>query len=361
VFAAALGHEAGAAATCETAQTCVRCDHVFAAALGHEPGEEATCETNQICTRCEEVLVAALDHEAGAEATCETAQTCTRCDKVLVAALGHEAGAEATCETAQTCVRCDHVFAAALGHEAGAEATCETAQTCTRCDKVLVAALGHEAGAKATCTAAQTCTRCDHVFEPALGHNVVKYAAKEPTCSQVGWKAYEACSRCNYSTYSEIAKKAHTNTSVVTDPTCTEEGYTTNTCSVCGNVSKSDTVAALGHKLSHVEAKDATAEAEGNVEYWSCESCQGMWSDEECTKSITEDAIVLPKLEAPATEATTEATTEAPTNAIDDTTTIGTTTENEGSKTPAILVGSLAVLAVAALVIFLGIKKFGKK
>ena len=44
----------------------------------------------------------------------------------------------------------------------------------------------------------------------------------------------------------------HEYTSVVTAPTCTEKGYTTNTCSLCGNVYTSDETAALGHSYDSV-------------------------------------------------------------------------------------------------------------
>ena len=36
------------------------------------------------------------------------------------------------------------------------------------------------------------------------GHNLAGYGAKEPTCVEVGWKDYEACLNCSYSTYVEI-------------------------------------------------------------------------------------------------------------------------------------------------------------
>ena len=37
------------------------------------------------------------------------------------------------------------------------------------------------------------------------GHIIVEHEAKEPDCnSEVGWKAYETCSRCDYTTYEEI-------------------------------------------------------------------------------------------------------------------------------------------------------------
>ena len=58
----ALGHTAGDAATCTTAQICTVCEEELVAALGHTPGAEATCTTAQICTVCEEELVAKLDH-----------------------------------------------------------------------------------------------------------------------------------------------------------------------------------------------------------------------------------------------------------------------------------------------------------
>jgi hypothetical protein len=204
--------------------------------------------------------------------------------------------------------------------------------------------LGHKAGAAATCKSAQTCTRCDYVFEVALGHNMAKYVAKEPTCTQAGWEEYEACTRCDHSTRKEIAAKGHSYESVITEPTCTEEGFTTNTCSVCGDTNKSDTVKALGHKLNHVEAKAATTEAEGNIEYWHCETCQGMWTDEACTKSTTKDAVTVPKLKAPANDVTI---------------TVGAMKDDDNASFP--WLGGLVVLAVLAVIVLLGVKKFGKK
>ena len=102
--------------------------------------------------------VAALGHTAGAEATCTTAQTCTVCGTELVAALGHTAGAEATCTTAQTCTVCGTELVAALGHTeevvAGKDATCTEAgltegKNCSVCGETLVAqeeipATGHK-------------------------------------------------------------------------------------------------------------------------------------------------------------------------------------------------------------------------
>ena len=61
---------------------------------------------------------------------------------------------------------------------------------------------------------------------PALGHDTTEYEAKAPTCAEIGWNAYEKCSRCDYTTYVEIpATGDH-----VYDNACD-----TN-CNVCGDV-----------------------------------------------------------------------------------------------------------------------------
>ena len=95
------------------------------------------------CSRCDHKVaqeeVPALGHTAGAEATCTTAQTCTVCNAELVAALGHDMMTHTetlpTCtETGLTagaeCSRCDHKTGLeeipALGHD-------YAEGQCTRC------------------------------------------------------------------------------------------------------------------------------------------------------------------------------------------------------------------------------------
>ena len=46
-------------------------------------------------------------------------------------------------------------------------------------------------------------------YNRALGHDLRHVDAKAPTCTETGWDAYDACSRCDYSTYEEIAAKDH--------------------------------------------------------------------------------------------------------------------------------------------------------
>ncbi len=134
--------------------------------------------------------------------------------------------------------------------------------TCTVCERTRteeVAALGHDLvhhDAKApTCTeigwdAYDTCSRCDYTTyaeKAALGHDLVHHDAKVPTCTEIGWDAYDTCSRCDYTTYAEKAALGHDYIAAVTAPTCTEQGYTTHTCSRCGDSYKDTYVNALGH------------------------------------------------------------------------------------------------------------------
>ena len=48
--------------------------------------------------------------------------------------------------------------------------------------------------------------------------------------------------------------------------------------------------------LKHVDAKAATAAAEGNIEYWYCDGCKKYFSDAAATKEITKAATVTAKL-----------------------------------------------------------------
>jgi hypothetical protein len=97
---------------------------------------------------------------------------------------------------------------------------------------------------EATCTSPATC-ECGKTNGEPLGH---KYQSKvtDPTCTEKGYTTYTCACGDTYKG-DEVAAKGHEYESVVTAPTCTEKGYTTYTCA-CGDTYKGDEVAATGHK-----------------------------------------------------------------------------------------------------------------
>lgn len=66
-------------------------------------------------------------------------------------------------------------------------------------------------GGEATCTAAAKCGGCGQPYgnNDLNNHDIEHHEAKAATCTEVGWEAYDTCSRCTYTTYREIPA-AHT-------------------------------------------------------------------------------------------------------------------------------------------------------
>ena len=83
-----------------------------------------------------------------------------------------------------------------------------------------------------------------------LGHDIHQFAAKEETCTEVGWGAYEGCSRCDYGTYAEIPALGHDEiVHAAQVQTCLGIGWETYvTCSRC-DYSTYEELPALGHRV----------------------------------------------------------------------------------------------------------------
>lgn len=84
---------------------------------------------------------------------------------------------------------------------------------------------------------------------PALNHDLKQYAAKAPTCTEIGWNAYETCSRCDHTTYTELPALNHDYQAVTVAPTCEADGYTVFTCSRCKDSYTADPTDQLGHQF----------------------------------------------------------------------------------------------------------------
>ena len=138
---------------------------------------------------------------------------------------------------------------------------------------------------EATCT--QTgytgdtyCTDCDKLLETgkelaALGHDYKATVTKQPTITEEGVRTY-TCTRCN-SSYTESIEKLpeeqHTHNytgSITKEATCTEAGVRTYTCS-CGD-SYTENIPATGHSYVSKVTKAATTTEEGIMTY-TCSKC----------------------------------------------------------------------------------------
>ncbi len=339
--------------------TCIRGDHTYTEVIekiAHSYGagvETApTCVTDgyttYTCTVCQATKTEAGEHALGhLYDGVQTNPTCTEdgyvtytcqnegcghsyvdgVDKIpSLAALGHDNnGPDATCTTDKVCARgCGEVLKKALGHdrtqvEAKAP-TCtdigwEAYETCKRdCGYTTykeIPKLGHdETGPDATCTTDKVCARgCGEVLKKALGHDQTQVEAKAPTCTDIGWEAYETCSRCDHTTYVEKSAlghdetgadatcttdkvcaregcdvvleeaKGHSYESTVIAPTCTEQGYTLYECSACDSSYKDTFVEALDHDYEKVVTQP-TCTVDGWITY-TCkvETCQHTYTD----------------------------------------------------------------------------------
>ncbi len=253
------------------------------AAPGHTPGAEATCTEAQICTVCKTVLAEALDHDYTSEVT--TDPTCTEsgirtytCNNdsthtytEVIDPLNHidVNPVDGICDRCNTDI-CTHNETTVTER---VEAECEKAGnikywTCNICEKMF---------SDEEC---KTIVAAENVIIPALNHKdtLVQVEAKTPTCTDIGWDAYEYCTACDYTTYAE---KGALNHDIITDkavaPTCTTTGLTEGShCSRCNDATiEQKVVPALNHKdtLVQVEAKTPTCTEIGWDAYEYCTAC----------------------------------------------------------------------------------------
>ena len=85
------------------------------------------------------------------------------------------------------------------------------------------------------------------IFEITVNGHEHEYEAvvTEPTCTEGGYTTYTCACGDTY-VADEVDALGHSHEAVVTEPTCTEGGYTTYTCA-CGDTYVADEVDALGH------------------------------------------------------------------------------------------------------------------
>ena len=272
----------------------------------HSGGTETpTCTTGKTCAKCG-AQYGKLGHDWGAWQSrgnnSEHFRTCQRdgCDAVDTASCSGDSSA--TCITLGTCTTCGgqyysaHTFPANQGWDSDAE---NHWVSCTVCHeaKTKVGAHFFVQGNDSSCLkSAATCvsppvyyTNCAYCYRkgtdtyvhPWYGpdpnnHDLVHHDAKAPTCTEIGWNAYDACQRegCTYTTKVEIPalkhKLVHHDAKA---PTCTEIGWEEyDTCSRCDYTTKVELLA-LKHNLVHHDAKAPTCTETGWDEYDTCSRC----------------------------------------------------------------------------------------
>ena len=270
------------------------------------PQYKATCTKVAVCTSCLMSYGEYGPHDWGAWQSrgnnSEHIRHCQRdgCDAVDTASCSGDSSA--TCITLGTCSTCGGQYYSAHAFPAGQNWHSDDKNhwlSCTVCHeaKTKMGAHWFVQGTVSVCLkSAATCvapavyyTNCDYCYhkgtdtyvDPYNGpdpnnHDLVHHDAKAPTCTEIGWDAYETCQRegCTYTTKVEIPalkhKLVHHDAKA---PTCTETGWEEyDTCSRCDYTTKVELLA-LKHNLVHHDAKAPTCTEIGWDEYDTCSRC----------------------------------------------------------------------------------------
>lgn len=114
-------------------------------------------------------------------------------------------------------------------------------------------------------------------------HSFSSSVTKEPTCTEDGEKTF-TCS-CGKDSYKEKIPASHFyEIEETVSPTCTSEGYTVFSCSVCGDTYESEKTPATGHTPEIIEGKAASCKETGLTNGSICSVCN----------EILEEQTVIP-------------------------------------------------------------------
>ena len=240
-----------------------------------DDGKTPTCTTGKTCALCG-AEYGVLGHDWGAW-TPNYASNGThtrRCKRCNAEETGSCSGGYADCTSLGMCYICGGSYYG--GHDWGEwtpiNGNGTHTRSCTRCPEVDTASC---TGGTATCSAKAVCEVCGGKYgeKDSNNHDLVQHAAKAPTCTEIGWDAYEACSRCDHTTRKELPALNHNlEQHEAKAPTCTEKGWDAyKTCSRLGcNYTTYQEIPALKHDLVHHDAQAATCTEIGWDAYKTC-------------------------------------------------------------------------------------------
>jgi len=250
--------------TCTTGKTCEKCGAEYGI-LGHDwgawtsdgDGTHGTHGTHtRRCTRCDKEET----ESCSGGATCTSPGVCATCGGSYYG--GHDWGEWSSAGNGTHIRNCKNCYKVDTASCTGGTATCTAKAVCEACGGEYGEkdpnnhALVHPSAKAPTCTeigwdAYDLCVRCGYTTRkelPALNHDLVRHVAQAPTCTEKGW-AYDTCSRCDYTTYAELPALNHDYQAVTVEPTCETDGYTIFTCSRCKDSYTADPTDKLGHQF----------------------------------------------------------------------------------------------------------------
>ena len=124
------------------------------------------------------------------------------------------------------------------------------------------------------------CSYSTYAEIPASGHSLTHHAAKAATCTEPGWEAYDTCSRCDYTTYVELPALGHDYQAEIIPRTCEDDGYTLHTCTRCADRYADTIIPHCGHWYGEWMANgDGTQRAEclrGGCHYAKTVDCESI-------------------------------------------------------------------------------------
>ena len=248
--------------TCTEGKTCEKCGAEYGI-LGHDwgawtPNYASNGTHTRRCKRCNAEETGSC---SGGYATCDSLGMCETCGGSYYG--GHTWGEWSSAGNGTHTRSCtNYCREVDTANCTGGKATCTTKAVCEVCDTEYGEKdpnnhdLVHFRAKAPTCTeigwdAYDRCIRCGYTTRKELPaqHDLEQHAAKAPTCTEKGWDAYETCSRCDYTTYTELPALNHDYQAVTVEPTCETDGYTIFTCSRCKDSYTADPTDKLGHQF----------------------------------------------------------------------------------------------------------------
>ena len=287
------------------------------AKTAHSGNDDNDCTTPVAC-ECGYVLTAARsEHTWGewvSDGNGKHTHKCTA-DSCTAAETKDCGGGTATCHTKAVCDACHNEYGEynADNHNG----TLEWVQTATThekkwscCKAVATAKENHEwengvctecgyecahSGGTATCHTKAVCDACHNEYGEYNADNHdggTKVSGDiKASCTQKGYTGDTYCLGCEkiLTKGTEIAASGHSGGNA----TCRDKAK----CDVCGK-SYGELNPKNHADLKHINAKAATTDAEGNIEYWYCDGCNKYFSDAAAAKEISKADTVIKKMQS---------------------------------------------------------------